>query len=392
MTHSEAEKAVADNSYKSATDDRLRAMWKACMGASGPNQNAIARIRKVADIIREEMTAREISRRQLPVISASAGSNVQNSITPTTPAPTWDEAKLFALIADQIEESFNLEYKSAGAISRETKAKTEITKDVSALANSGGGTIIYGMAEFSDMARKHLPEKIDPADRTNFSKEWLENIIAQIKPRISDLRIHPVQLASGANDVAYVVEVPQGTTAHQAADFRYYRRYNFEAVPMLDHEVKDVMNRAKQPRIVVRAKLVIYDRTSPEGKSGRLIFYLDNNSDVFARFTVLVANVPFLINGKPVSYGAPTSETTAWGLGYQLIFSNHSDAPLFPRSRLHPWFEFAFLKKMEHVPEKLSDRYSFLVFADSMPPVQGVFTFDEIFQATPAKTLLVPKP
>jgi hypothetical protein len=31
--------------------------------------------------------------------------------------------------------------------------------------------------------------------------------------------------------------------AHQARDYRYYKRHNFNALPMEDYEVRDVMNR-----------------------------------------------------------------------------------------------------------------------------------------------------
>ena len=40
-----------------------------------------------------------------------------------------------------------------------------------------------------------------------------------------------------------VVEIPKSLTAHQARDLRYYRRYNFESVAMVDYEIRDVMNR-----------------------------------------------------------------------------------------------------------------------------------------------------
>jgi len=83
----------------------------------------------------------------------------------------WDFDRLNAMIASKIEENFSLDYKAAGAI--DDKKKNEITKDVSAMANSSGGTIIYGIAEYKDEARCHLPEKIDPVIRIDFSKEWL---------------------------------------------------------------------------------------------------------------------------------------------------------------------------------------------------------------------------
>lgn len=47
------------------------------------------------------------------------------------------------LIQDEIEEDIHLDYKDGRALSKEEKKRTEITKDVSAFANSAGGIIIY---------------------------------------------------------------------------------------------------------------------------------------------------------------------------------------------------------------------------------------------------------
>jgi len=167
----------------------------------------------------------------------------------STKATAWTESRLNKLIADGVEEGPELEYKAAPALDK--NAKDEITKDVSAFANSNGGILIYGVAESRDKARQHLPERIDPVNRIAFPKEWLEQVMGMIRPRLSALRIHPVKLSSGPSDVAYVVEIPKGETAHQATNLRFYRRYNFEAVPMLEHEIRDIMNRGKSPKLSV---------------------------------------------------------------------------------------------------------------------------------------------
>jgi hypothetical protein len=98
--------------------------------------------------------------------------------------------------------------------------------------------------------KQHLPEKITPINRTEFSKEWLEQVIhSNISPKIEGLLVHPIALDE-SNEVVYVVEIPQSTTAHQnTADGRYYRRYNFLAQMMLDYEIRDIMNRTKHPLI-----------------------------------------------------------------------------------------------------------------------------------------------
>ena len=149
------------------------------------------------------------------------------------------------LIDEKIEENSELEYKEARALDRSDDKKTEIAKDVSAMANEIGGIIIYGIKE-----SEHLPRKITPIDRNKFSKEWLEQVInSNISPRIEGLKITPISMED-VNEVIYVVEILRGDTAHQnTKDHKYYKRRNFEVLPMLDYEIRDVMNRVKHPII-----------------------------------------------------------------------------------------------------------------------------------------------
>jgi hypothetical protein len=161
----------------------------------------------------------------------------------------WDVSEIQRYIDDEIQESLILDYKAAASLGKTNGKKKEITKDVSAMANSAGGTIIYGIAEFQTPEKKHLPERMDPVDQTDFSREWLQQVINNIHPRLDGLTITPVSVSAAPADVVYVVEIPQSTTAHQASDHRYYKRYNFLSQPMEDHEIRDVMGRGKNAKI-----------------------------------------------------------------------------------------------------------------------------------------------
>jgi hypothetical protein len=173
-------------------------------------------------------------------------------------AETWTLARIDQMIADGIEEGRTIEYKAADALQKTDGKKNEISKDVSAFANAGGGTIIYGVKEFDAPNKRHLPERIDPINRGDISKEWLEQIInTKIQPRLQGVEIYPVEISKTDNTVIYVIEIPQSTTAHQAAGHKYYKRYNFESVPMEDYEIRDIMNRRIHPELVLKFKVEI---------------------------------------------------------------------------------------------------------------------------------------
>ena len=144
------------------------------------------------------------------------------------PKESWerDESDLQRLIDDQVEEDSRLEYKAAESLGLSDGKKNEISKDVSAFANSAGGTIIYGIRESSGTP-PHRPEGLDGIDPAQLSKEWLDQVInSRIRERILGVLINPVNLSGQqSGKVAYVVQIPQSTTAHQASDNRYYRRF-----------------------------------------------------------------------------------------------------------------------------------------------------------------------
>lgn len=167
----------------------------------------------------------------------------------------WVEADLQALVDQRADEGPELDFKRCDAIQNTPGKKTELSKDVSAFANSAGGTLVYGIIEDPET---HTASDLDAGyDPTIISKEWIEQVInSNIQPRLSGVRINAVPLTNHApGKVAYVVSVPQGSTAHQAADKRYYKRFNFESVPMEDYEIRDVMQRVSAPVVSIEFEI-----------------------------------------------------------------------------------------------------------------------------------------
>ena len=218
----------------------------------------------------------------------------------------WDEARVQQYIDDGIEESLNLDYKAAGALEKTDRKRKEITKDVSAMANSDGGIIIYGVSE--DDNNRHLPGQIDPVDRSDFSKEWLDTVISNIRPNIEGLVIHPVSVSGKQSDAIYVVEIPQSQTAHQALDKKYYKRVGFKSRPMEDYELRDVMNRRQHPRIELTFRILRriisreYDMIQQE-----LEVNMSNQGRVYAQYIVALVYAPceFIVEDVPQRNFAP---------------------------------------------------------------------------------------
>jgi hypothetical protein len=158
----------------------------------------------------------------------------------------WEEDDINRLIQDGVQESLNLDYKRCASLDkRDPQRKVELSKDVSSFANSDGGTLVYGVIE-----NNHLPERIDDGyDPSDVTREWIDQVITStVQPRIDGFRIKQIVLKKvNPGKVIYVVSIPKGRRAHMAADRRYWKRYEYNAVMMEDYEIRDVNRREESP-------------------------------------------------------------------------------------------------------------------------------------------------
>lgn len=136
-----------------------------------------------------------------------------------------------ALIDSPERENDVLEYKGAAQKFGNTE-KNEISKDVSAFANSNGGVIIFGVA--TDPSDKTKPSAIEGVNVTNI--ETFDRVVnSRIQPSIQGWQ---KKLIPPDNPRVMVVYVPQSEDPpHQnLADKKYYRRAGTESVPM-EHDL-----------------------------------------------------------------------------------------------------------------------------------------------------------
>jgi hypothetical protein len=196
----------------------------------------------------------------------------------------WDLNKVNSYIENEIEENSSLEYKGGKSLDLSIdKNKSELCKDISAFANSNGGIIIYGISEFNLKEKAHLPEKLSPVDGRIVTKERIEQILqTNIKPKIKDIKINPIRINEANLETIYIIEIPRSFTAHQSLDKKYYRRNNFESVPMEDYEIRDTMNRNVSAKLnqPIKKESIIFNKLKREIN---LPIEILNSSEAIAR-------------------------------------------------------------------------------------------------------------
>lgn len=293
------------------------------------------------------------------------------------------------LVQDKTEETLQLEFKGAQSLTMTEGNKREICKDVSAMANSAGGVIVYGILE-----KDHYAGSISPVKRVECSKERLDQVISSgIQPRIEGLVIHPIVLDND-NEVAYVVEVPKGNTAHMAKDNRYYKRSNFQAVAMEDYEVRDVMNRVKYP--VINLGFEIVKRTETEnnqpyvpsvihGRETKVVrYYLRirpwNDGPILAQYVQYAVEVPrgLLFDERESFMGSnKRQDVLGWAGGIAPKYGPTWFDPVLPQLA-GPVMEYPLSDSYEREWRYSPAEVRWTSYADSAPPRTGAVALREI--------------
>ncbi len=155
------------------------------------------------------------------------------------------EDSIQTLIDNKERESSILEYKQE--ITGSEHEKKELSKDVSAMANTEGGYLIIGIKEKDGQA----------ASITGTSKLigrqpvelWLENIlITNVRPKVS-IKPKVIPINTNQDKVIVIVYIPQSSRRpHMViAEGRnsYYVRHNYQATYADEHEVRSMFLESK---------------------------------------------------------------------------------------------------------------------------------------------------
>ncbi len=291
----------------------------------------------------------------------------------------WTKSRLEQMIADGVEDNLARDYKRADSLAKTDGRRVEITKDVSAFANSSGGILIYGVAESTEDGKRHLPERLDPVRRTEISKEWLDQVIQSIQPHIEEVVIHPVAISDENNTACYVVEIPQSYTAHMAQDHRCHKRHNFTTAQMEDYEVRDVMNRRTRPKLA--ASICAF--RGQKGKGWILVRLKNISATIAKNYSV---DLEILIDlGGHITVEPPVI-LDHYDEKYYYSFrlgQNALRTPLFSDSSVQLRRDFSTnvtVKGFDGTVRKSADKARVVIYADEMAAMRATFVGGEMLK------------
>ena len=249
----------------------------------------------------------------------------------------WTLEDIHAVLASGEQENVSLDYKASLAIGEwSDRNRNELAKDLCAFANSAGGMIVIGIGEVD-----HKPATIDEGVDTRLvSKEAIESALAaRINPRIDGLTIKEIPNPKMPFYAYFVIGIPRSMRApHMCGPYhRYYKRYNFECVPMEHYEVEDVRRRQSEPALAFVCEL---QRTESPLSDGRVPYMLQagvqNEGSVTAHDVMVRFYIPRWVVGQVTWSPNGTHQSTVYN-GVEVyrfdvyVRDNAGPIPIFPK-------------------------------------------------------------
>ena len=333
------------------------------------------------------------------------------------PTVEWDEPYIINLPAGEhdwleVKGARSLDLHLAGV--DENKVLDELSKQLSAFSNSGGGTLVYGITDAPAGRSRQIDNggiSLDIKGRS--TKEWLEDVI----PNLVDLPLASfnvyVLTKSDANSAIadnkglFIVEIPDSENApHQARDKKYYARIGGKSRPISHRMVLDIIGRARHPKFSLSAKYIEYIQYHGEIVELYLKFTCRNIGEIYAQYVNCFVLAPELMiankndESSRIELGGTT--TIDQKLYRELYFSNiHKDLidfkpgfpgldgakgtphiyrhitrynPVLPGLAFTGWVRLKIGKT--EIPNYQNEVITWTIHADNMPPESGEIKLD----------------
>jgi len=205
-------------------------------------------------------------------------------------------ADLQNLSDSQIPESRYLEYKQENYQFETIEARREFAKDVSAMANTGGGHLIIGMQARDGLADALLGMPGFDADRDILQLEQI--LLTGIEPRIYGLRIRALRLPS--SNYVVVIRIPRSfNPPHRVVVGGVNRFYLRNAAGCYEPSVDELRTLFTMTSDIQDSMHQFLERRLDEFEHGPFYFIMNRESGIFmihilpfGAFTQLTALAP----------------------------------------------------------------------------------------------------
>jgi len=221
----------------------------------------------------------------------------------------WDEQTLLSLPLGEFDW---LEVKGRRALDlslpdvKESDVRNNLSKAVSAFANSGGGVLVLGMENPKKVWRVDDDGVNLEAHRPN-TREWLEDIIPNlVEFPLTSFNVYAITRASEGSQIAegravFVIDIRDSEAApHQALDKKYYARVAGKSQPIGHRLVADIFGRRQHPQIDL--EFALSSRIVASGYVGtetrRLVeieIRARNNGRVYAQYVNCFVHIPRIL-------------------------------------------------------------------------------------------------
>lgn len=167
---------------------------------------------------------------------------------------TFTASQLQQILEDRAQEGLYLEFKRGAALGSSNASRQELVKDCTGFANASGGAILYGISE-EEVEDVPVAASLSPVPAQGVGGDWITNVLrSNTSPSLSRFEITELPVTGGR---VVVIEIEASSTAHQnLLDRKYYQRAGRTTEPMIDFQIRDVMNRRLRPEIRVDHRLV----------------------------------------------------------------------------------------------------------------------------------------
>jgi predicted HTH transcriptional regulator len=141
---------------------------------------------------------------------------------------------------------------------KEDDVLNELAKQLSAISNTGGGRVVYGITNNGVVDAGGVALSVKGRQST---KEWLADVIPKLTEfEIVGFNVYEILPNSGTSGIAtgkalFVVDIPDSDRApHQSKrDSKYYVRLAGKSHPAAHRLIEDIRNRQKHPLLGVSA-------------------------------------------------------------------------------------------------------------------------------------------